>query len=76
MNPNPYLKYLVESFLKGLENFFSHETSYWERRKARKKRKVKLFTMFGMVPTAMKISYRQARKKQPTRFILANRREK
>ncbi|GAK03363.1 hypothetical protein JCM19037_1683 [Geomicrobium sp. JCM 19037] len=76
MNPNPYLKYLVETFLRGMENFFSSETTYRERRQARKKRKLRMFTMFGLIPTAMKISYRRAKKKPGARLILAGKRGK
>ncbi|SDI32292.1 YqzE family protein [Natribacillus halophilus] len=62
MNPNPYFKYLIESFLRRLDHFAApKELTRKERRRLKKKRKSRLFTVFGMIPTALKISMRRSR---------------
>ncbi|QQK79747.1 YqzE family protein [Salicibibacter cibi] len=62
MNPNPYFKYLVESFLRRLDRFAApKEMSRKQRRKLKKKEKSRLFTVFGAIPTAIKISMRKSR---------------
>ncbi|QQK75894.1 YqzE family protein [Salicibibacter cibarius] len=62
MNPNPYFKYLVESFLRRLDRFATpKEMSRKQRRKLKKKQKSRLFTVFGAIPTAIKISMRRSR---------------
>ncbi|MBB6448892.1 hypothetical protein HNR44_000841 [Geomicrobium halophilum] len=62
MNPNPYFKYLIESFLRKIDSFAApQEVSRKEQRRLKKKRRLRLFTVFGMIPTALKISMRKSK---------------